>query len=112
MYIYTYILYIYIFVYIYMCIYTYMYICAQCVVGTSRRPFGQVSGPAGAMIASCMRIGWKSPSPRYFINASGVLLDLDVVCPMQIKLHANDDSLRSDASISSLAARIGGPPDL
>ena len=69
-------------------------------------------GPAGAMIASCMRIGWKSPSPKHFINASGVLLDLGLVCPLQIKLHAVDDSMRREAANSSLARRIGGRPDL
>ena len=59
-----------------------------------------------------MRIGWKSPSPRRFINADGVLLDLDQVCPLQVKLHAEDDILRAEAASSTLATRIGGPPDL
>ena len=85
---------------------------AQCVVGVSQRPFGQVCGPAGATIASCMRLGWKSPSPRHFINADGVLLDLDFLCPLQVKLHAEDDCLRAEAASSTLATRIGGPPDL
>ena len=85
---------------------------AHCEVAVSRVPFRRVLGPGGAMVASALRIGWKCPSYRHFINASGDVLDLDVVCPMQIKLHALRDLRRVEASNSSMAVRIGGPPDL
>ena len=85
---------------------------AHCKVAISQVPFRQVSGPGGAMIASSLRIGWKSPSYKHFINAAGDVLDLLLVCPMQIRLHALNDLRRMEAATSSLAVRIGGAPDL
>ena len=85
---------------------------AHCKVAISKAPFRQVSGPGGAMIASSFRIGWKCPSYRHFINARGDVLDLDWVCPMQIRMHALNDLRRMEAAKSSLAERIGGAPDL
>ena len=85
---------------------------AHCKVAVSRLPFRHVIGPGGAMIASCMRIGWKCPSYRHFVNAGGDLLDLQLVCPMQVRLHALRDLRGLEGSNSSLAKRLGGAPDL
>ena len=85
---------------------------AHVVVGTSARPFSAVEGPAGAMLASCARLGWAAPSCRILMDCSGALIDLGRTCPAQVRLHALDDLRRREAEGSSLAARIGGPPDL
>ena len=85
---------------------------AHVVVGVSKRRFAAVEGPAGAMLASCMRIGWAAPSHNVFRTARGLMLDLREVCPSQIRLHALDDLRRLEAAKSSLALRMGGPPDL
>ena len=42
----------------------------------------------------------------------GDVLDLLLVCPVQIRLHALNDVRRVEAITSSLAARVGGAPDL
>ena len=81
------------------------------VAGASR-PFGQVCGPAGAMVASAVRIGWKVPSPFHFIMGCGTLLNLHDIAPRDVQLLANRSLMHLEAVSSSLAARIGGPPDL
>jgi ribonuclease HI len=81
-------------------------------MSASRRPFSDLTGPAGAMVASALRIGWQIPSPFVFIDALGHLLDLRSVCPKVILQHAERDLARADAASSALAQRIGGPPDL
>ena len=75
-------------------------------------PFRNVKGPGGATLASCMRIGWKFPSPTKVIKKDGSWLDMQSVCPMQIRLHALSDLSSIEAESSSLASRIGGPPNL
>ena len=85
---------------------------AHCLIAGKTAPFRHVCGPGGATLASCMRLGWKLPSPFVAIKRSGTVLDLREVCPMQIRLHAMDDLHMVEAENSSLAARIGGPPDL
>ena len=81
-------------------------------VGLCSKPFTAVSGPAGATLASAMRIGWSMPNPECFRMADGALLLLDVVCPWVVSQFALDDLSRMEAASSSLAVRIGGPPDL
>ena len=81
-------------------------------VGTSARPFGAVKGPAGAMVASALRIGWKVPSPFCFLRGEGELLDIRKVAPYVISQLALHDLRCKEAAQSSLALRIGGPPDL
>jgi ribonuclease HI len=81
-------------------------------VGTANNPFLAVRGPAGAMVASVMRLGWKSTSPFDVIDASGVRLCFDVTCPAVVALCAKDDLMRIEAASSTFAMRIGGPPDL
>ena len=85
---------------------------AHTLIGTSQTPFRHVAGPGGAALASCMRIGWRLPRYDTIIKADGSLLDMTIVCPMQIRLHAARDLRRTEAEASSLAMKIGGPPDL
>ena len=85
---------------------------AMIKVGTSTNPFMVTAGPAGAMVASAQRIGWKSPSPSIMIDQGGNTLDLDLVCPIVIGQHAKEALLHKDAVESGMATRIGGPPDL
>ena len=75
-------------------------------------PFRNFKGPGGATLASCMRIGWKFPSPTKVIKKDGSWLEMQSVCPMQIRLHALSDLSSIEAESSSLASRIGGPPNL
>ena len=81
-------------------------------VGLSENPFSVISGPAGAMLASARRIGWVMPAPLCFRTAEGTLMHLDHVCAWVVRQLAMDDLMRTEAASSSLAARIGGPPDL
>jgi hypothetical protein len=81
-------------------------------VGTASRPFQAVRGPAGAMVASALRLGWTVPSPFDFIDGAGERISLDGVCPAVVALMAKDDLSRAEAVASTFAARIGGPPDL
>ena len=64
------------------------------------------------MLASCLRLGWRVPKYDIIMKEDGVMLDLTITCPMQIRLHALQSLRRSEASSSSLAVRLGGPPDL
>ena len=61
---------------------------ASIKVGLAKHPFREVIGPAGALIASARRIGWSCPSPRHLRTDDGSILDLDVVCPAMIAMHA------------------------
>jgi hypothetical protein len=81
-------------------------------VGSSARPFSEVHGPGGAMIASALRIGWKIPSPFVFIDARGQHLELRSMCPAVVLQHAERDLSHVEACSSTLAGRIDGPPDL
>ena len=81
-------------------------------VGMSARPFSAITGPAGAFVASAMRVGWEVPSPSMILTQRGELLDLDVVCPKQLLKLAQKDLRELEAASSSTAKRIGGPPDL
>ena len=53
------------------------------VAGASR-PFCQVSGPAGAMVASARRIGWQIPSPFHLLMGCGTMLNLHEVAPRDV----------------------------
>ena len=64
------------------------------------------------MVASAVRIGWKVPSPFHFIMGCGTLLNLHDIAPRDVQLLANRSLMHVEAVSSSLAARIGGPPDL
>ena len=81
-------------------------------VGLAERPFHAVRGPAGATMASATRLGWKMPSPFSFIDDSGAIIMLDAICPKDLERHARRALEDRDAAASSLAARIGGVPDL
>jgi ribonuclease HI len=81
-------------------------------VGTAPNPFLAVRGPAGAMVASALRLGWRSTSPFDFQAADGVIISLDKMCPAVVALCAKDDLKRLEAASSTFAQRIGGPPDL
>ena len=81
-------------------------------VGPAIRPFQVARGPAGAMVASAMRLGWKIPSPFCFLDQGGRAHDLDKVCPLVIGQLAQEALMINDAKASGLAATIGGPPDL
>ena len=59
---------------------------AHADIGAHTHPFRHVAGLAGAMIASCMRLGWKVPRFDTLLIDDGTLLDLKQVCPMQVKL--------------------------
>ena len=45
-------------------------------IASATRPFAEVIGPAGAMVASAARIGWQTPSHHTFLDSRGALLDL------------------------------------
>ena len=81
-------------------------------VGSSQRPFAEAVGPAGAMMASALRIGWRIPSPFAVIDVHDSVLDMRCVCPMVIRQHAERDLSAFEARGSTMAARIGGAPDL
>ena len=81
-------------------------------VGHSDRPFQEVRGPAGAMVASAMRLGWSVPGHAAFLAKSGGIINLLDTCPAVLRLHALDDLRRLEAAQSSLAQKIDGPPDL
>ena len=81
-------------------------------VATAQRPFQAVVGPAGAMIASALRIGWKVPSPHHLQTANGTTISLYEVAPRDVQLLAIRDLVHLEAKSSSLTTRIGGPPDL
>ena len=81
-------------------------------MATASRPFGAVIGPAGAMVASARRIGWQIPSPHHLQMEDGTLLNLNQVAPRDVQLLASRALLHVEAQKSSLAKRIGGPPDL
>ena len=81
-------------------------------VGLRAKPFSAISGPAGATLASALRIGWSMPGPFCFRISDGTLLQLDSECPWVVKQFALDDLMRLEAAASSLAAQVGGPPDL
>ena len=85
---------------------------AMVEVATAVRPFGAVVGPAGAMVASALRIGWKVPSPHHLQMADGVLLNLHEVAPKDVQLLATRDLMHVEARASSLVSSVGGPPDL
>ena len=85
---------------------------AHTLIASSPTPFRHVAGPGGAMLASCRRIGWKWPSFDAILRADGSPLVMNRICPAQIRLHAVRDLRAVEAAASSLAKRIGGPPDL
>ena len=85
---------------------------AMVEIGTAQRPFAEVKGPCGAMVASALRIGWKVPSPFDFLLADGTLISLHKVAPREVQLLAQRALMHKEAGSSSLASRIGGPPDL
>ena len=75
-------------------------------------PFGRVRGPAGATVASTLRLGWQFPSPYVFVNRSGSKIDLRDTCPSVVLAHAKRDLQTSEAEASTWAGIIGGTPDL
>ena len=76
------------------------------------KPFSKVVGPAGAFIASILRMGWKSLEPSVLIDGNGNIMDLKLVSPISISIHAKAALTRVDGAASHLAARLGGIPDL
>ena len=85
---------------------------AHCLIAHKASPFRHVAGPGGAMLASCLRLGWKVPRHDIIMKRDGTMLDLSRTCPKQVNLHALQDLRLTEALSSSLTARIGGPPDL
>ena len=85
---------------------------AHSLIGNSPTPFRHVAGPGSAMLASCLRIGWKIPRYNTIMMADGTLIDMTSTCPMQVQKHAIQELRWLEANSSSLAARLGGPPDL
>jgi len=81
-------------------------------VGLARQPFRMVKGPAGAFVASALRIGWQVPSPTVVVAARGEVLSLDEACPVTVGQCAERDFLTWAAAQSSLADEIRGIPDL
>ena len=81
-------------------------------VGAAPDAFRAVSVPAGAFVASAMRIGWKIPAAHVVVNSDGKQLDLRRVCPKQLVQYAERDLRHLEAVTSTTAARIGGAPDL
>ena len=47
-------------------------------VNMSTRPFAAVRGPAGAMIASALRIGWAVPGQFSFLTRDKTLIDIQL----------------------------------
>ena len=85
---------------------------AMVKVAGAERPFGAVCGPAGAMVASAMRIGWKIPSPFHVLMEEGTLVSLDNITPSDLQLLAARALRHKEAPLSSLAQRTGVTPDL
>ena len=71
-----------------------------------------ISDAAGAAVNAVQRLGWGFPSATTVMRCDGVMLDMHVVCPKQLLLHAARDLKAFEAGESSLASYIGGPPDL
>jgi len=55
-------------------------------IGLAPKPWKEVAGPAGAVVATLRRIGWASPAPGVWKEKGGVLLDLGEVTPAALKL--------------------------
>ena len=85
---------------------------AMIQVGTAKRPLAEVRGPAGAIVASAIRIGWRVPLRVYFLRQNGDLLKLYEVAPVMVAQLAAPDLAGLEAATTSLAKKIGGPPDL
>ena len=85
---------------------------AMTTVALAERPFSQVTGPAGAMVASALRLGWKIPKPHILIDGAGTVLDMRKMCPLDVTAYAKEALAAIEAASSTLAAWIGGPPDL
>ena len=81
-------------------------------VAGAARPFSQVRGPAGAMVASARRIGWEIPSPLHLRLENGAVISVATVAPRDIQLLAERALRHKEAPNSSLAARTGVVPDL
>ena len=81
-------------------------------VAMAVRPFQVTIGPAGAMVASALRLGWKVPSPSCLRDQEGRIIDMDKICPIQVQLRAQEALMHKEACESGMARRIGGPPDL
>ena len=67
-------------------------------LSAAAQPFARVKGPAGATVASTLRLGWRFPSAYAFINRSGTLLDLRDTCPLVIVANAKRDLHVMDAA--------------
>ena len=85
---------------------------AMSTVAVAPQPFRAVAGPAGAMVASALRLKWAVPSPFDLLRSDGMQISLRETCPAVVGQHALVDLRRMEACTSSLAQRIGGPPDL
>ena len=85
---------------------------AMVEVCTATRPFSAVRGPAGAMVASALRLGWRIPSAFCLMRSDSSLVDLRKMAPRVVSLLALHDLQENEAAGSSLAKRIDGPPDL
>ena len=70
---------------------------AMVKVAAAIRPFQVAIGPAGAMVASALRLGWKVPSPSCLRDQEGRMIDLDKVCPIQVQLRAQEALMHKEA---------------
>ena len=85
---------------------------AMTSVAVAERPFSWVAGPAGAFVASALRIGWKIPTPFHVLAKEGALVCLKDTCPNVVARLARRAILHKEASETRMAEAIGGPPDL
>ena len=85
---------------------------AMTTVCTAKYPFQAVVGPAGAMVASALRIGWKIPAPHVLRMEDGELLDLTEVCPGVIQQYAERALEEREAASCKMAVRLGYIPNL
>ena len=58
---------------------------AMTTVAGAAKPFNAAVGPAGAMVASLARLGWKSPAPTVIKDGQGHDHYLDYTCPIELE---------------------------
>ena len=80
-------------------------------VGLSLRPVQAADGPSAAMVASVLRIGWKTPASTVLVTRRGETLDLTIVCPCEVAKFFGRDFRAWAAAGSDVAGEVGGIPD-